>query len=268
MYYGDINDAIDDASDGSTVIVSSGDYTQNVNIERKEIHLKSEHGYETTTIDGNNNNAIRVHEWSHKSTVTGFTITNGFQAGILVSLSNHVAILECKMDENKYGIHFYHCEHGIVDDNTINNNKQGLILEFTGKIQIHDNVISNNSIGINLDVSKATITYNDIIDNGHGVIMSRCDGRKTSISNNNFIINDEEKLDDKILLSNHISIRHTKSKFITLSDNYYSPCDGLNINFLPWYIIIIIMAPNYDLDWLAYPNPIPVIDKNKAWEEN
>ena len=75
-----IQDGIDAAVDGDTVLVSPGAYVENINFEGKAITLKSSDGPDVTTIDGSNTNSVVVFNQGEgsDSVLEGFTITNGF----------------------------------------------------------------------------------------------------------------------------------------------------------------------------------------------
>ena len=76
--YSVIQDAIDDASDGDTILVEPGIYPENVNFNGKNIVVQGENR-ETTIINGSQSGTVVTFESGEDSTavLTGFTITNG-----------------------------------------------------------------------------------------------------------------------------------------------------------------------------------------------
>ena len=77
--YPTIQDAIDAAVDGDTVIVRAGTYVENIDFLGKAITVKSEQGPAATTIDGNSTNTVVTFQSGETldSVLDGFTITNG-----------------------------------------------------------------------------------------------------------------------------------------------------------------------------------------------
>lgn len=83
--YPTIQQAINAAKNGDIVLVSpdsvnGGSYRENINFAGKAITLKSSHGPEVTTIDGQRNGAVFIF-YSYEgpnSIIDGFTITNGY----------------------------------------------------------------------------------------------------------------------------------------------------------------------------------------------
>lgn len=74
-----IQDGVDIAVAGDTVLVSPGTYVENVNFQGKEITIKSSDGPSVTMIDGGNVEAV-VHFVNNEgpaSILEGFTLTNG-----------------------------------------------------------------------------------------------------------------------------------------------------------------------------------------------
>jgi len=104
--YSSIQDAIDAASDGETVLVGDGTYVENINFLGKAITVTSVNGAATTIIDGN---AIdRVVTFNNgegaDSILQKFTIQNGYAinsngGGILCSDSSPT-IINCIIDDN------------------------------------------------------------------------------------------------------------------------------------------------------------------------
>jgi hypothetical protein len=76
--YSSIQEAVDAASTGDSVVVRPGRYLETISIVGKDIHLASSSGPSSTIIDGNGNGPV-IHclQMSTDSSIQGFTITGG-----------------------------------------------------------------------------------------------------------------------------------------------------------------------------------------------
>ena len=75
-----IQAAIEIAEDGDVVLVGPGTFYENINLRGKAIHLKSEIGPESTTIDGSGlDSSVVVCDSgeTNDTIIEGFTITGG-----------------------------------------------------------------------------------------------------------------------------------------------------------------------------------------------
>lgn len=107
-----IQNAIEKATSGDTILVSNGSYNENLVIN-KSIQLVGEYKA-NTTINGNNNNAITIS--SATVEITGFTIKNS-NRGINLVNSSESTIQNNTFIDNQYGIH--------TDENSVNNSIYG-----------------------------------------------------------------------------------------------------------------------------------------------
>ncbi|UCE37524.1 MAG: right-handed parallel beta-helix repeat-containing protein [Thermoplasmata archaeon] len=169
-YYDTIQEAIDDADPGNTILVSSGIYLENV-IVNKTINLMGE-DMNTTIIDGGGNgDVVRITaDWAN---ITGFTINNsgtsGNNAGVKIE-SNYTSISENNLQDNTCGIY--------LDQDT---NWNTILI---------NNISSNYGLGILLDTSfNNSIIGNNISANGGGIFMPHSSWN--NISDNNFFSNDD-----------------------------------------------------------------------------
>jgi len=180
--YATIQQAIDAARTGDTVLVASGAYVEVLEIHDKgDLNLESEAGAESTTIDaGGGYHAIALlqNDYDARTTyrVAGFTIRNGMYAGIVavggrVDIENNIltgngagsiegainlneisgSIRHNDILGNKYrGIQMANARHLVVEGNRIEGNDDvGLLLngayEEHSSVKVVRNVIRGNA---------------------------------------------------------------------------------------------------------------------------
>lgn len=178
--YTNIQDAIDNASDGDTVFVFNGTYYETLALV-KSIRLQGENKY-TTIIDGssfvNYSYGITIASYSRwfKPKISGFTIQNFSIAiakrapigGLMnINISDNIII------NNYYGISAATTIGGLhigldITNNIIENNSGGIYLSCFKNILIKRNHITSNSgFGIKLDGGRnyVRIIENNIFNN-------------------------------------------------------------------------------------------------------
>ena len=209
-YYPTIQQAIDNATAGDTIIVRDGVYYENVVVD-KSLTLKSENGSAYTTINSNGN-VVRITadnvtiegftitgdgEWpgaglkisSYRNTITSNNISNNHD-GIKLYSSSHNAITSNNISSNNdEGIEFHSSSHNAITSNNVSNNYGGILLDSSSNNNITSNNISNNCVGISLDSSSNNnITSNNISSNDcHGI--SLYSSSHNSITSNNISSN-------------------------------------------------------------------------------
>ncbi len=172
-----IQDGIDNASDGDTVIVSSGIYFENLVVE-KSICLIGENR-DTTVIDGSNKKDVVKISRTDEVTISGFTIQKcgEFYSGIYVYRSANGFITNNLILDNQYGIYVY------------KNASNGL-----SHTTISDNIILRSDVfGVWLYKSSHNIVSNNIINDGGIYGIGLCFWSTDSIVNGNTISNNNVK---------------------------------------------------------------------------
>jgi len=167
-----IQDAINSATEGDTIIVHSGVYYENV-VVTKSLTLMG-NGQPVIDADGEGN-AITLTE--EGITLVGFTATNSGSlwndAGIAV-ISNNNTITGSNASNNSYnGICLYDfCNNNTITGNNVSsNNRSGISLYFSSNNTITGNNVSNNEAGISLSCfsNNNTITGNNVSNNRAGI---------------------------------------------------------------------------------------------------
>lgn len=169
--YEKIQWAINNATTGSTIIVSSGIYYEHLTID-KALSLQGEN--EESIIDGNcTGNVIEV--TANNINISGFTIQNsglGFwDSGIHTHNSNYNNISHNIIINNGHGLWLECSYNNILNNNNISNNQCGIGLSFSNNNTLaNNNVSSSDECGIGLDWSSHNIlTSNTALNNGYGI---------------------------------------------------------------------------------------------------
>jgi len=199
--YATIQEAIDAAMDGDTVLVADGTYPENINFLGKNIGVKSVNGMYNTTIDGGNNGSVvTIMSQEQTAILDGFTITNGsghlnhdgyhVGAGIAVRFASTPTLKNLIVEGNYApgdtsmggGISCAYEANAIIEDVIIRNNNADyaggfLAYEadpFLRRVQVYGNTGRTTGGGMTFwdseaDVKEVLIYENHAHYNGGGV---------------------------------------------------------------------------------------------------
>ena len=137
-----IQQGINAATNGDTVLVQSGTYVENINFNGKNIVVASLiitssdiNHISNTIIDGNNDGSVVTFENGEDSTavLNGFTITNGYgySGGGVNCISSNPSLMNLEIRDNSAGLSVYTGGGGIFCSSSSPN--------------LSDVIISNNS---------------------------------------------------------------------------------------------------------------------------
>ena len=162
-----IQEGVDDANDGDTIIVYPSTYTENVDVG-KSVTIESEGGAEVTIVQAadSNNSVFRVS--ADDVTISGFTV-KGAGFGVCLSGADHCIISDNKVS-NRNGISLYDSSNNELSSNTASNNYFGIYLLHSRGNSLTSNTASNNNYGIWLLYSgDNTLTSNTADSNNVGI---------------------------------------------------------------------------------------------------
>jgi parallel beta-helix repeat protein len=178
-----IQDAINNASDGDTILVYSGIYYENVVVD-KSVTLK---GIGHPVVDANgSDSAITLTE--DMITLVGFNATNSgswkSDAGIEIISSNNT-ITGNNVSNNGGGIDISDSNNNTITGNNVSNNRGGIDISDSNNNTITGNNVSNNRGGIDIsDSNNNTIAGNNVSNNRGGIRLS-CSSNNNTITGNN-----------------------------------------------------------------------------------
>ena len=212
--YPTIQWAVDNATRGDTIIVRDGLYTENIDVNKPHLMIKSENGSENCIVQAANSNDHVFEVEVEYVNISGFTVKGAtgdwqnYNAGIYINrcgycnISNNIAL------HNDLGIYLYKSYSNILINNIANqnlhvgiwlyessnnslisnmaesNNDYGFFLcFFSNNNTLINNIASEKDIGFSIRSSSNNIVVDNTVSNTiHGITLSFS-------SDNNIIIN-------------------------------------------------------------------------------
>jgi nitrous oxidase accessory protein NosD len=194
--YKHIQDGINVAQDGDTIVVYSGCYYENVVI-KKSIHLCGS-GWEHTIIDGNSEGHV-ISIYHDNVTITNFTVKNcgEISAVIRIDNCNNVTISYNFLTSiERYTAIDAHPSNisslsGIsIHGNIINNMTRGILFSCCCYSYIENNLIENTIYGIFLGgygMYNNTVSKNIIRNCSDGIFLYSYENERNVITHNNIL---------------------------------------------------------------------------------
>jgi parallel beta-helix repeat protein len=211
-----IQDAVNTASPGDTIIVYPGTYTENVDVNKDHLTIQSESGAEVTIVQAATNDYVFELTADYVK-ITGFTVKGitASGAGIYLyqaaycEISNNDVLnnfngislqetSESKIASNRVrlnnwnGIHVSYAHNNIIIDNEVLTNVvRGIQLwEASTNTIIHNTLSNNGADGVAVFESPSnTIAYNNMSYNNYGIWLEYSNTNDNIIYLNNFIDN-------------------------------------------------------------------------------
>lgn len=217
--YSSIQEAIDNAQNGDTVLVSQGIYQENIEVN-KELRILSNStlsGDQTKTyIIGVVPKANVFNIYSNNVTIDGFYIsgsllgTDWYESGIYLegvqncSLTNNMLIqndlgislngsqgnyiVSNLVSLGSYGISLVDSEENVLSNNLVITNNQGISLDNSANNIIVNNTAGSNTVGVFLRTSQMnTLAYNLVSKNEYGILGQAA--KSNTLVNNSLYLN-------------------------------------------------------------------------------
>ncbi len=185
--YTRIQEAIDNASAGDTILVYSGIYYENVNVN-KQLTLR---GIGNPVVDARGTlSAITLSV--NGIVLEGFTATGSGRdkAGITVTSNNNTLSGNNASNNGVYdygpGISLSYSSNNTLTGNNASNNEIGISLSYSSSNMLSNNIASNNKYGNGMSLyysSNNTLSGNNASNNHHGISLSY--SSSNMLSNNN-----------------------------------------------------------------------------------
>ncbi len=211
--YSSIQEAINDAQNGDTILVNPGIYQENVKVN-KEVSIIS-----NTASEEDNNRAHVLGEVpgnifyvnSNNVIITGFYISgsssseNSYKAGIYLEGVENCSLIDNALLLNDVGIALNDSQCNYINNNLVGIGYTGIILVNSGENELSDNWLGVNDEGILLKNSvNNNIKNNNVIANGIGIYLG---------------ISERNKLTSNLISRNDYGIIGAKAENNTIINN-------------------------------------------------
>ncbi|MBI5453812.1 MAG: right-handed parallel beta-helix repeat-containing protein [Deltaproteobacteria bacterium] len=239
--YKTIQEAIEAAGPGDTVLVNEGVYTENLSI-RKPLKLKAVKGPELTVIRAavKEEPAILV-SGTEGVVISGFAAKGSLSSGITLKNVTNSEVSGNVADENVYGIALYDSSENSVTGNAADRNEYyGIYLE-----KSHHNTIEGNNANRNYDKGLFISYSNSNVIRENTANLNTWNGLTLWSSNDNVIV-------DNTTLRNMYGIVVSDSKDNEISGNTTLPNVFLILPVVLIYLGIVTYLIQKNVLKLAY----------------
>ncbi|MHA2214421.1 MAG: NosD domain-containing protein [Candidatus Hodarchaeales archaeon] len=214
-----IQEAVNAASDGETIIVFQGTYIENVKVN-KSVTIESYDGPDVTVVQASNNQDHVFKITSNNVTINGFTIERAdytYCAGFFINRCEFATISNNIGKNNWWFLYLYNSNHSFITNNFYDNS--------TYLAYSNNNTIRNNDgSSLQFDISH----NNDLLNNNFrgytGIYIQS--SKHNSITNNTFIV-DHDGI--TLYLSDYNLINNNSLSNTGQSKEYFPP-SGIEIS--------------------------------------
>ena len=150
-----IQQAVNNASGGDTIIVRDGTYNENVDVNVYNLTIRSENGSTNCIVTASNpNDHVFEVKWTEYVNITGFTLKNAIgdeRAGISLNGVRHCNISNNNVSDNKVGILLKDwCSNNMLTNNTVTNNEEGIWIEDSSNNTLTRNIMFGNTYNLGI----------------------------------------------------------------------------------------------------------------------
>jgi len=172
--YSRIQEAVDAANPGDTIIVRDGTYTENVKVNKENLTIGTENGPDSTIVQAANRNDHVFGITADYTTIDGFTIKNAgldphapglTYSGVWVLNAGYCEISNNYFLDNVASVYISNSSDNIITGNRTTNHYQGITISDTTDSVISDNRVSDGYSGILIQSSENNTIRNNQISN-------------------------------------------------------------------------------------------------------
>ena len=223
--YPTIQQAVDAAESGETIIVRAGSYTENVVVNKPHLTIRSENGAGVTIVQAAKTNDKAFEVTADYVSVSGFTFKGANyteKAGIYLTNANYCNVSDNTAYANYVGIYLWKSNNNTVIKNTLCTNDNAGLRSYhsSGNVITRNNVSRNYWNGIVIGGAYNTLSDNVASSNSYsGILVSR--GSNNIICNNDIRSNKYYGIRFSSLWDSCNNIIYLNS-FVDNSANFYS----------------------------------------------
>ncbi|HOW14260.1 NosD domain-containing protein [Methanosarcina sp.] len=164
-----IQTAVNNASSGDTITLKAGTYTENLNITKGNLTIRSQSGNPDDTIIKAKSTKDVLKIQAYNVTIRGIKATGS--------------------GSSYSGIYLYQCSNCVIENNKVMNNGYGIRLTSSSKCKVSKNTVTDNEVyGICFgSSSKNTISGNTAYNSSRGIYLGSSD--YNTISGNSVTLN-------------------------------------------------------------------------------
>ena len=177
--YKSIQEAVNHTSEGDTILVYSGTYIENIEINKKLTIVSHSGNMDDTIVLAADSNDHIFHVTANNVIISGFnltgansTIKNSETSGIYLDGVHDCIITDNKLSNNTVGVFLDESSNSTLSNNIASDNSIGIFLIRSSNNTLNSNTVSNNTYCIVLDYySNNVLSNNNASNNNHGIMF-------------------------------------------------------------------------------------------------
>jgi parallel beta-helix repeat protein len=227
--YSTIQAAVNAASNGDTIIVRDGTYTENIKVD-KSLTIRSENGPDYTVVRAKKPDEHVFNVTADYVNITEFTVegaTRWISAGIYLDYADYCNISNNNCPNNSDGIYLENSNNNIITNNNCTNNSDGIYLDGSNNNKLTGNILFENGIflsGFSLSHYEHEIDESNTVNGKHVYYWKDVEGgRIPDGAGQVILVNCTNVVVEKQNLNNaSVGTEVAFSSRITIKNNNYS----------------------------------------------
>lgn len=203
-----IQEAVNKAKPGDTILVEPGEYKQSVYVDKPNITLRGlRNGDNWAVLDGEKKLYDGIIASGHSIVVEGFYVKGYKGNGIMTEGANNFKIINNKVEGAFYAIFPQYGKNGLIQGNEVSGTEDaGIYVGMNENIDVIENDAHDNVIGLEFENCKnALMARNTVHENTVGILLSLLPGLPIKESSELIV------RDNKVINNNHVNFAPASS---------------------------------------------------------